>query len=595
MIQGKGLTGAKVEISGESLQAGKILVNPAGTYLFVDITIDPQARPGPHPLKIITAEGTASAPFDVQSPLPTQGRFQGFSPDDVIYLIMPDRFADGDKANDDPSVSPGLFDRKKSRYYHGGDLQGIIDHLPYLKDLGVTALWMTPVYDNVNHLNHREKYNSGNHVDARGEPITDYHGYGAVDFYGVEEHFGDMAKLKALVDAAHKLGLKIIQDEVMNHTGPYHPWATNSPTPTWYNGTAEKHLSNNWQVWTLTVTNSPADQRKQTLEGWFIDILPDLNQNDEECSRYLIQNTLWWIGMTGLDGIRMDTLPYVPRKFWQEWRAAIKRQYPHVNVVGEVFEGDPNRVSFFQGGKVRFDGVDSGIESLFDFPLYYSIRKTFAAGRGMNELTNALAQDRLYVKPELLVTFLGLHDVNRFMSEPGADISRLKLAFTFLLTTRGIPMIYYGDELGMSGDGDPDNRRDFPGGFPGDARNAFDEAGRTPEEQSLFDHIKRLLHVRAGFEPLRHGRLVDLAVSDKAYAFARMDAAGTAIVLLNAGPEPRAMEFQAKTAGLNEAAILHDCLGQGPDMQVRAGKISVSVAPRSASIYTLAVPTPDKQ
>ncbi len=233
---------------------------------------------------------------------------------------MPDRFANGDPTNDDPPQSPGLLDRSKGRYYHGGDLQGVIDHLPYLKNLGITALWMNPVYDNNNGLNEKETYD--------GKAITDYHGYGAVDFYAVEEHLGDLALFRKLVDDAHKLGLKVIQDEVANHTGPYHPWVKDSPTPTWFNGTEAKHLANTWQTWTLQDPNSPPAMQKATLDGWFINILPDLNQDDPECARYLIQNTLWWVGVSGMDAIRQDTLPYVPRSFWRDWMAAIKREYP---------------------------------------------------------------------------------------------------------------------------------------------------------------------------------------------------------------------------------------------------------------------------
>ena len=216
-------------------------------------------------------------PLKSQSRLNRTGRFQGFTTDDVIYLIMPDRFSDGDPSNNDPPQSRGLYDRAKTRYYHGGDLQGIINRLPYLKELGVTAIWLNPWYDNVNHLNEREVYDDG--------PITDYHGYGAVDFYAVEEHFGTMSKLREMVEAAHRLGIKVIQDQVANHSGPYHPWVTDSPTPTWYNGTVAKHINETWQTWTLMDPNATYQTQRETLEGWFIDILPDLNQNDPEDAR----------------------------------------------------------------------------------------------------------------------------------------------------------------------------------------------------------------------------------------------------------------------------------------------------------------------
>ena len=235
------------------------------------------------------------------------GNNQGFLPDDVIYLIMPDRFADGDPSNNDPPKSKGLYDRSKPRRYHGGDLQGIIDHLQYIKALGATAIWTTPIYDNNDRLDTKEVY--------AGEPTTGYHGYGAVDFYGVEEHFGGLAKLKELVRRAHLAGLEVIQDEVVNHIGPFHPWANDPPTPTWFNGSVANHLSNNWQKWTTMNPRATYQTQRRNLDGWFVDILPDLNQNDPEVAQYLIQNSLWWLAQTGFDAIRMDTLPHVPRSF----------------------------------------------------------------------------------------------------------------------------------------------------------------------------------------------------------------------------------------------------------------------------------------
>ncbi len=369
LIRGSNLTGARVETETAGLKASRMRVNAAGTYLFADLEIGPRVPACKHELRIQSEAGAATAPFEILLPLPAQGRFQGFDSDDVIYLLMPDRFSNGDASNDDPAESKGLLDRKMTRYYHGGDLQGVIDRLPYLQELGVTAIWMNPIYDNVDHLNQREIYDAG--------PITDYHGYGAVDFYSVEEHLGDVAKLRELVEAAHQRGIKIIQDQVANHSGPYHPWVQDSPTPSWYNGTEADHIANNWQIWTLADPNSPPEVQKPTLDGWFINILPDLNQNDDEAARYIIQNTLWWIGISGLDGIRQDTLPYVPRDFWYRWRRAIDREYPRFTVVGEMWDGSPHLVAFFQGGRTRFDGVDSGIESLFDFPLFYAVRGAF--------------------------------------------------------------------------------------------------------------------------------------------------------------------------------------------------------------------------
>ena len=577
LIRGHNLAGGRAVADAPGLELGLVRVNPAGTYLFVDVSIAADAEPGAHPLRIVTAGGEAGAPFEVLRPLPREGRFQGFSPDDIIYLLMPDRFADGDPSNDDPAVSRGLWDRRKPRFYHGGDFQGVIDHLPYLKDLGVTAIWMNPVYDNANRLNERERYDN--------QPITDYHGYGAVDFYGVEEHFGTLAQFRELVDAAHSQGIKAIQDQVANHTGPYHPWVKDPPTPTWFHGTEAHHIANTWQTWTLIDPHAPPELRRATLDGWFIDILPDLNQDDEEVARYLIQNTLWWVGISGLDGIRQDTLPYVPRRFWREWMAAIKREYPNLRVVGEMFDGDPAMVSFFQGGKARFDGVDSGVDSLFDFPVFYTIRRAFGEGKPVHEVAVMSGHDYLYPNAGELVTFLGLHDVPRFMNETGATAQGLDLAFTFLMTARGIPMIYYGDEIGMRGGGDPDNRRDFPGGWTGDAHNAFTAAGRTPEEQGIWEHVRRLAHLRGELKPLRRGSMVNLCVSDQSYGYARTRSSGAVVVLINNAAEAAEVDCDLSAVAPNEGSTLLDRLGTAPELRVNGGKIHARFPARTVGIY----------
>ena len=577
LIRGHNLAGARVSADGAGLEVGLTRVNAAGTYLFVDVSIARDAGPGAHPLTITAAGGQASAPFEVLEPLPREGRFQGFSSDDIIYLIMPDRFANGDPSNDDPAISRGLFDRGKARYYHGGDLQGIIDHLPYLKDLGATALWLNPIYDNVNHLNERERYDN--------QAITDYHGYGAVDFYGVEEHLGTLAKFRELVDAAQRMGLKVIQDQVANHTGPYHPWVTDPPTPTWFHGTQEHHLANTWQTWTLIDPHATDELRRSTMDGWFVDILPDLNQDDEEVARYLIQNTLWWVGISGLDGIRQDTLPYAPRRFWRDWMAAIKREYPRLRVVGEVFDGDPAMVSFFQGGQARFDGVDSGVDTVFDFPTYFVIRRAFAQGKVLRDVAAMTGHDYLYPNAGMLVTFLGLHDVPRFMNETGATAEGLKLAFTFLMTARGTPMIYYGDEIGMRGGGDPDNRRDFPGGWKEDARNAFTTAGRTPEEQAIWNHLRRLTHLRGELEPLRRGAMINLCVSEQSYGYARTDAGGPVVVLINNANQAADVECDVAPLALAEGARLEDVMGSAPGLRVTDGVVRVRLAGRAAGVY----------
>lgn len=520
MIRGKNLGGAKLECG--ALRCANPKVNDAGTYVFADVTIPggTVARPGTYDLVVATAAGRDTARFEILPPLARQGRFQGFDRNDVMYLLMPDRFANGDPSNDDPRGT-GILDRAKGRYYHGGDLAGVRQRLPYLKSLGITTIWMNPIYDNNDGLNRKETYD--------GQPITDYHGYGATDFYAVDEHLGTLDEFRRLVEEAHASGIKIVMDMVANHTGPYHPWVTDAPTPTWYHGTAERHPNNTWQTWTLADPYASPKMREETLDGWFIDILPDLNQDDPEVKQFLLQNTLWWVGVTGLDGIRQDTWPYVPRAFWRDWMRAIKKEFPTLKVVGEVLDGDPTMVAFFQGGQPQWDGIDTGVDALFDFPLYYPIRTAFAEGGSLRGVAQMLARDRLYKDPSSLVTLLGLHDVPRFMGSPTATMEGLKLAYTVLMTSRGTPLVYYGDEIGMPGGGDPDNRRDFPGGWAGDARNAFEPTGRTPDEDQLFSHLQALVKLRAQRADLRGTQTETMLLAEQTWVYRR----GNTLVAIN--------------------------------------------------------------
>ena len=576
MIRGTHLTGARLEC-GAVLRCGNLKVNEAGTYLFADVTIPggAVAKPGRYALVVANAGGRDTARFEVTAPLPKAGRFRGFDANDVIYLLMPDRFANGDPSNDDPRGTR-ILNRQKVRYYHGGDLAGVRQRLPYLKSLGITAIWMNPIYDNNDRLNEKEQYEDG--------PITDYHGYGATDFYAVDEHLGTLDEFRQLVDEAHALGIKIILDQVANHSGPYHPWVTDPPTPTWYNGTAATHLANTWQTWTLADPYGDKQLRKETLDGWFINILPDLNQSDPEARRYIIQNALWWVGMSGLDGIRQDTWPYVPREFWRDWMRAIKKEFPTLKVVGEVFDGDPTMIAFFQGGVPQFDGIDTGVDALFDFPLYFEWRKTFAQGQSIRGVAQMLGRDRLYTHPSSLVTFLGLHDVGRFMGEKGASVDGLTLAFTAMLTTRGTPLIYYGDEIGMPGGGDPDNRRDFPGGWPTDPRNAFEPSGRTADERRIHDHVQRLLRLRQERADLRTGETETLLLTEQQWVYRR----GTTLIALNNDTLPAVVRIPVGALG-------EDLLGRCGTPETAGRHVMTMIPARAACILpitSLTVPGP---
>jgi len=577
LLRGSDLKVASVRTNSVSLKASGMKASANGHYLFFDLAIAPTTKPGKYKITVGDKNEHTSFDFEILPRASSAGKYQGYGPDDVVYLLMPDRFADGDPSNNDPAKSAGLYDRSKTRRYHGGDLQGIINKLPYLKSLGVTAIWTTPIYDNNDKLDLKEVYDN--------QPTTGYHGYGAVDMYETDEHFGDIAKLKELVDRAHALGIKMIQDQVANHTGPYHVWANDPPTPTWWNGTADKHISNNWQKWTTMNPRATYQTQRRNLEGWFVDILPDFNQDDPEVAKYLIQNSIWWIERVGYDAIRMDTLPHVPRSFWSKWGSAIKRQYPKVNILGELYDGDPALLSYFQTGRKGHDGIDTQIDTLFDFTLFYAIRDAFGQGKPIRSVSQAFAHDWLYPNADVLTTFIGVHDMLRLMNEPGATTDGLKLAQTLIMTSRGTPILYYGDEIAMPGASDPDNRRDFPGGFPADGIDKFAASGRNKAESDVWNHLAKLGKLRQELEPLRRGRSLDLLDEEQQMAYARVTEKDAVIVVLNNDTKPASVGFDIsmiKRFAVNQTFV--DRLGNVRPVNIHNSWLTFQMPARSAAI-----------
>jgi hypothetical protein len=361
-------------------ETSSIVINPAGTYAFVNVNINPVAAPGDHSLALETRGGATRIPFRLNAPLDPATNFQGISSDDVIYLIMPDRFANGDVRNDVPADAPrAATDRKNSRAFHGGDLRGIINRLPYLKELGVTALWLNPWYDN---------WNGVKTCDQPWCPNTYYHGYHAIDYYAVEDRFGDMKTLRELVERAHAAGIKIIQDQVANHVGSQHPWVNDPPLDNWFHGTLARHVQNPFRGDLLLSPHASDAARRPTLDGWFSDDLPDMNQEEPEVARYEIQNALWWIGMTGMDAIRQDTIQFMPRAFIRDLSAALHRQYPKMWMVGEVFDRDPIHTSLLHGRAQGWDGIDtnstrSSIPSVANFARRSPVKLPVSALRSM--------------------------------------------------------------------------------------------------------------------------------------------------------------------------------------------------------------------
>jgi glycosidase len=575
LVRGKNLSGARVIATMPATQTSDVRVNRTGTYLFVNVSISPAARPGYYPLKLITPQGSTTIPFNIEAPLASHRHFQGVTTDDVIYLIMTDRFADGDQSNNAPADAPAAAnDRKNPRAYHGGDLRGVINKLSYLKELGVTALWLTPWYDN---------WNAVNNCGKSWCPNTYYHGYHAIDYYAVEDRFGDMATLRELVEKAHASGLKIIQDQVANHVGSQHPWVKDPPLDNWFHGTPAQHDVNRFRNSVLLSPHGNQDEYRNTLDGWFSDDLPDMNQEEPEVARYEIQNSLWWLGMTGLDAIRQDTIQYVPRPFIRDLSHALHRQYPKMWMVGEVFERDAAQTAFFVGGHTGWDGVDTRLDSVFDFALWNTSLLAFTNKVPMRALRDQMKYDALYPNPLGITTLTNNHDTPRFMSLEGATLEGAMMHIAFTLSVRGIPQLYSGEEIAMEGKEDPDNRRDFPGGFPGDARSAFTAEGRKPKEQQMYEWTRSWIRLRSEHSAIRQGRLIDLFYDDDAYVFARQDKNETVVIAINRADKEKTVTVPAGAIGLRHGVDLVNLIGVSGSSRVTNGSATLTLAKTSAS------------
>jgi len=581
-------------VSGHKLEATRVVCNlpsvlvertqatAGGEYLFVWMKIGPDTKSGTAICRVTTPTGVTSFELPLAARGMKLGKFQGLSQADVIYLIMPDRFANGDPTNDEPPQAKGTHDRSNPRAYHGGDLRGIREHLPYLKDLGVTTLWLTPVLKN--------------------GAAQDYHGYGAVDLYAVDPHLGAMRDYQELVAEAHKQGMKILFDLVPNHVGPKHPWVAEPPLPDWFHGTPQHHADSsagisgtfygktdkpaiaNDPFETLVDPHAPPRLSRNLTDGWFFNILPDLNTENPAVAQYLLQESIWWAETSGLDGYRLDTFPYVPRKFWSTWHAGLHRIYPELTTIGEVFHPDPSVTSFFAGGQKRFDGVDSGLSTLFDFPLFFTLRDVLLRNAPAARIADVLRHDSLYVHPDSLVIFFANHDVPRLASAEGSSSAKQKLAFGLTLALRGIPEFYYGDEIGMPGGGDPDNRRDFPGGWPGDAKNAFTAEGRTAEQQELFTYVQTLLRLRREHPALQSGKLWHLFSDDTAYAFLRETEEERVLVVFNNSAEPRELKIPLHDTTAQGAAGFTPVFGKAK-AEVSKGEARIVAPAESISIF----------
>lgn len=503
-------------------------------------------------------------PYDLRE-RSNQTRAQGFGPADVVYLLMPDRFANGDPSND---VVSGLREQASSQApdaRHGGDLAGMAAALPYLKDLGVTTIWPTPLLIN-------------------DMPATSYHGYAITDYYQIDPRYGSNEDYCHFVRSAHEQGLKVVQDMVFNHCGSANFLYADRPDSTWFNYDSH-YVQTNYKILAVNDPHAAPSDRRNAQDGWFVESMPDFNQRNPHVLNYLIQNSIWWVEYAGIDGIRQDTYPYIDREASARWCSELLREYPHFNIVGETWLSNNVGVSFWQRNSPVAPGVvNSQLPTVMDFPLFDLFNsaldeETDDWNHGLSRLYNYLSQDAVYADPSHLLTFLSNHDTDRFArnATQAANTARYRQALTLLLTLRGIPQLYYGDELAMWGNkskGDGALRTNFPGGFPGDSINAFEGRNLTPLMQQTLSLTRRLLNWRKGNEAVTSGELVQYAVNGGVYVYARRMGGHTVTVLLNGTDRPACVDL-ARYADVLPAETAIDVL-TGREVQLQ-GSLQLDV------------------
>lgn len=552
MLQGDGLASWKVTLSEQSPKGFEILQTirtENSDYLFIDLLIDESAKAGV--IDLVFTRGRKERRVEPYPFLERAPRERGLDPSDLIYLIMPDRFANGDASNDVvKGMQEMLVDRDSVHARHGGDIQGITSHLDYLQNTGVTALWLNPVQTN-------------------DQPEYSYHGYAATDFYEIDPRFGSMQDYLELSERLHGRDMKLIMDVVHNHVGDQHYTVLNPPTATWFH---------QWEEFTRTTYRAPTlmdpyaskADRKLMIDGWFDIHMPDLNQSNPLVANWLIQNNIWWIETAGLDGLRMDTWAYSEPDFLVEWTEAVMREYPDLGVFAETWVHGSLVQGYFHGQNILDTEFQTGVAGLTDFQLYYAINEAAnddpSWTGGINRMYYTMAKDFVYRDPMANVVFLDNHDLNRYAHTVASDSAKIYMGINWLMTVRGIPMIYYGTELGMSSEGGEHSagvRQDFPGGWAGDERSAFEAEGRTADEQEVYSYLQNMANWRKGQPAIHSGRTMQYVPEDGVYVYFRYTDDQTVMVVMNGTSEAKTLDLSRFSQRLDGFSTgIHPVSGQ---------------------------------
>ncbi len=521
LVHGENIAQTDVSISYKGVKLNKVNKVENPNYLFLDLVISKNAKPGIFKIKFtLNNKLVETYQYELKTRNKKPNIHQGFNASDAIYLLMPDRFSNGNPANDNVKTMLEKANRKDPNGRHGGDLQGIINHLDYISDLGFTALWINPFLEN-------------------NMPKYSYHGYAITDFYKTDARLGTNKDYVRLVDSCHKRNLKVIMDMVFNHCGTENWFIKDLPMHDWIHQFPEFTRSN-FHAPAIVDPHASDIDRKLMTNGWFDKTMADLNQKNKYLANYLIQNSIWWIEYSGIDGIRMDTYPYPDKEMMAEWEKRVFAEYPNFNIVGETWVQKVPFAAYWQKNSKISGRYNSMLPSLTDFPLYYAINKAFNEKEGwtegMSRLYYVLAQDFLYPKPNNLLVFADNHDLDRIFSSLNKDIRKFKMAMAFLLTVRGIPEIYYGTEIlmkGFSSQGHGFIRKDFPGGWQGDTVNAFTAKGRSDLQNNAFNYLQNILIWRKNEPVICTGKFKHFIPEAGIYVYFRYNERKTVMVILN--------------------------------------------------------------
>lgn len=586
MVHGPNIADLTPMLEYPGVKITKVSRTSNPNYLFLDLILAPSAAPGSLDIRFVKdGRAVMHVPYALQARAKGSAQRKGFGPADAIYLVTPDRFANGDPGNDTVRGLREAADRSKPGGRHGGDLQGVINHLDYIAGMGFTQLWLNPVLEN-------------------DQPDYSYHGYAATNFYKVDPRYGGNADTVRLSREAGKKGIGLIMDMVTNHIGDQHWWVKDLPEKDWFNFSGAPFTQTNHIH--LTVQDPHASQwdRKYFADGWFVPSFPDLNQRNPYLGAYLVQNAIWWVEYAGLSGIRVDTYPYNDKAFMSAWSKRLHEEYPSLTIVGEEWVLNPAMVAYWQLGKKNQDDYLSYLPSMMDFPLQDAVRKAliepenFKDGSGLIKLYEAIGNDFIYADPGKLVVFPDNHDIDRIYTQLGEDLSLAKLAVALVATTRGIPQIYYGTEVLLKNPGTHDDgvrRSDFPGGWAGDKANGFTGAGLDQRQQDFQAFVKKLFQWRKTSSAIHTGKLVhfapypyssfsaDLGPQDGVYVYFRYNEKDRVMVALNHADKPRTLgleRFKEMLAG--HVSGVDVISGRKVDLSA-----TLHIEPRSALIVDL--------